>query len=390
VRLAYGYASRVVLIGCSAGSQSRYAAVTGHFDALCRLLVDGLRWGLDRDNCVVLLDPAGEDEVDLVLKTAGDGVGRGGLLLVYYAGPVALDRSDGLSLELPAARMAYARLRWRLRHNEASRRILILDCADATAGAAAIAEAAVVERANLLVQATPPGSPHQLSLTAGLIELLEGGLRHGPHLIDLQSAHRVLAERLGAAGAPVPVLRAYGPGESGVMVYNPALHRTGRIGQVLLAGASAARADVDRAVILILRYAKEEGAVGLILNRPGPDPAPELPPAWAGATPEPAVVFDGGPVPHEGYIPLALLRTGTEVPSRFQGVDGRLGILPLTGRPAGDAVERLRLFRGYLGWGPGELEADLADEVLVPVDAGPEVVFSNDPEELWHKLRTSA
>jgi len=136
-----------------------------------------------------------------------------------------------------------------------------------------------------------------------------------------------------------------------------------------------------------VRYDKDLGALGLVLNRPGTEQARPLTSPGTATLSEPPVVFAGGPVLHEGYIQLALLGATATPPVRFFPVAGRLGTIAAP--PAEDAVELLRLFRGYLGWGPGELEADLAAGVLVPTDAGFDEAFSSEPEELWHRLRAT-
>jgi putative transcriptional regulator len=131
--------------------------------------------------------------------------------------------------------------------------------------------------------------------------------------------------------------------------------------------------------------------LGVIVNQPGAEPAYPLAPNWAGVFTEPAVVFAGGPVLHEGYIPLALLRSGVEAPRRFREVAGRLGTIPLSanGPATTSRIERFRLFNGYLGWGPGGLEADLAREVLLPSDKNAEMVFCDDPARLWDRIQAS-
>jgi putative transcriptional regulator len=85
---------------------------------------------------------------------------------------------------------------------------------------------------------------------------------------------------------------------------------------------------------------------------------------------EPAVIFDGGPVSNrevDGYIAVALLRPNVAAPVRFRQIRDRLGTISLAADPeqVGPALSELRLYSGYLGWGPKQLEADLDEGRLV-------------------------
>ena len=50
------------------------------------------------------------------------------------------------------------------------------------------------------------------------------------------------------------------------------------------------------------------------------------------------------------------------------------------------AIPRARVFAGYSGWGPGQLEAELAEPSWIVVPAQPDDVFATDPDELWRDV----
>jgi len=50
------------------------------------------------------------------------------------------------------------------------------------------------------------------------------------------------------------------------------------------------------------------------------------------------------------------------------------------------ATARRRIFAGYAGWGPGQLEAELEREDWIVEPALPEDVFAEDPFELWSRV----
>jgi putative transcriptional regulator len=49
-------------------------------------------------------------------------------------------------------------------------------------------------------------------------------------------------------------------------------------------------------------------------------------------------------------------------------------------------LERLRVFAGYAGWAPGQLELEIAQGAWFTVDAEPKDVFTDDPGGLWHAV----
>jgi putative transcriptional regulator len=368
--LAHGFASRAVLVGSSAADSVGRDAIRQRLEDLRDLLVDPVRWGLDRDNCVVLVDPE-TDELERAVETAGKSVNIGGLVFVHYVGPVRLTPVEGLMFALPGQQhFPYESLRWYVKDSLGAQ-LVVLDCLDPPAEAAAIADAAIFEGLRLIVHA--PAGAREPGLTDRLIDLLDHGVPHGPSRLGLRAVHDLFRD-----GSSV-VVRA-GLTDDLALIRNPALHLADREGQIVLSAGGVTRAERDRAVILILRYDKKIGAFGLVLNRPGTEPAPA--PNWPGAAHEPEVVFDGGPVAHEGYITLALLREAAEEPAQFRRIGSRLGTLPLTCRPADGIVERCRLFRGYVGWGPDQLEADIADDSVVLAEMDLNVVFGIEMEEL--------
>lgn len=374
MRPAHGFASRAVLIGSSGGVPARRAAIVEQLTGLRTLLVDSVRWGLDEDNCSLLIDPETDAEIKLALVTAAGGVSRGGLLFVHYVGPVRLNAPDDLRLTFPRRSFEYEKIRWWVKFNRSTRRLVILDCRDAGADAEAIAEAANYERGVLMVHAPGPDDDGA-DFTGHVVDVLDRGQPHGPNLLGPQALRQTFGGTL--------AVRPQGTADSFALIRNPALFHADREGQILLTEGGVTGAG-DDAVILILRYDREGGTLGVVLNRPGSGPV--VTPNWPGAVHEPAAVFDGGPVQHEGFIPLALLHAGAEPPPTFRpiGRDGesRLGTLPLTTRPADRVVERFRLFRGYVGWGPGELEADIASGSVALGQVDLDLVLGVAPEAL--------
>ena len=142
--------------------------------------------------------------------------------------------------------------------------------------------------------------------------------------------------------------------------------------------------NFSRTVILMLEHG-DEGALGLVLNRPSELDLDVPLPGWAAPAASPAVVFVGGPVAPGAALCLARFRAGSE--GGLPLLD-RVGTMDLNGDPdeVVAEVEQLRVFAGYAGWGPGQLEAEILTGSWLVVDAADDDALSPDPERLWHAV----
>lgn len=157
-----------------------------------------------------------------------------------------------------------------------------------------------------------------------------------------------------------------------------------RAGIFLYAAPSLGDPNFSETVVLLVQHGSQ-GAMGLIVNRPTETTAAEAMPGTA----LPGLrVYRGGPVQSEAI--LVLLRGKRAPDSALRVIDGVF----MSGRPkdleaaarGGPAVDRVRLYAGYAGWGAGQLEQEirLGGWVIGPADA--EAVFAREPEALWRKV----
>lgn len=154
-------------------------------------------------------------------------------------------------------------------------------------------------------------------------------------------------------------------------------------GQLLIAGPTLVDPNFWRTVVLIGEH-NEEGALGVVLNRPATVTVDEAAPALSPLVHQGESVFIGGPVQPESAVVLA----DVEHPD-FAGliVFGSIGFLMGEVDPqALDGVRRARVFAGYAGWGAGQLEAEMEDESWIVEPAWPEDVFTDQPEGLWSSV----
>ena len=145
-------------------------------------------------------------------------------------------------------------------------------------------------------------------------------------------------------------------------------------GKLLVALPVLRDANFDRTVVFMLAHG-EEGAVGVVLNRPSLMPLTEPLPRWSPLASEPAVVFFGGPVGKGDAIGLG------ETAEAVDTVD-----LHLEPDAIDPPVERVRIYSGYAGWGEGQLEDEISGGAWVVVDAEPGDVMTDDPEGLWPEV----
>jgi putative transcriptional regulator len=166
-------------------------------------------------------------------------------------------------------------------------------------------------------------------------------------------------------------------------------------GRLLVATPALGDSNFERSVVLVLDH-DEDGALGIVINRPTPVDVAEVLPVWQPLATEPGVLFQGGPVALDSALGLALVPgEGEDEPLGWRRVVGRLGLVDLDVPPEVLAAEvtRLRIFAGYAGWGAGQLEDELAEGAWYVVEArfgagGDDAgdPFSEAPEDLWRQV----
>ena len=153
-------------------------------------------------------------------------------------------------------------------------------------------------------------------------------------------------------------------------------------GYLLVSSPALVDPNFRRTVVLMTHH-DEEGAVGLVLSRPSELRVAEAVPDLAELPDADGLVYVGGPVQPEAVVVLV------EIEGESADADPIVGSVAYM-RPGADLEElgatRARVFAGYSGWGPGQLEAELEEPSWIVVSAEPDDVFASDPDELWRKV----
>ena len=122
-----------------------------------------------------------------------------------------------------------------------------------------------------------------------------------------------------------------------------------------------------------------EGALGLVLNRPTDIPVGDQLPEWAPACAAPACLYIGGPVEPDNALGL-----GEGPPDRSEMIVGLVGAVDFAGRP--EDYRSVRIFAGYAGWGPSQLDLEVSRGDWIVVDALVEDVTTAVPDSLWREV----
>jgi len=129
-----------------------------------------------------------------------------------------------------------------------------------------------------------------------------------------------------------------------------------------------------RTVVLIVEHG-DEGAFGVVLNRPSETTVGEAVPALADVAGEEEPVRIGGPVATESVVVIGTFEDPAVSP---KAIVGGLGVVD----PSATAgVTRARVYAGHSGWSAGQLENEMEREAWLVEDAEPDDPFL--AEDAW-------
>ena len=149
-------------------------------------------------------------------------------------------------------------------------------------------------------------------------------------------------------------------------------------GSLLVATPALLDPNFARTVVLVAEHG-EEGAMGVVLNRPSETSVGDAVPELASLAGDEQPLFVGGPVARDAVLALA------EVDDPEDASELVLGDIGFVQDPD-VAARRGRVFLGYAGWEAGQIESELVEQSWIVVAAEPDDVFSDEPDDLWSRV----
>jgi len=160
-------------------------------------------------------------------------------------------------------------------------------------------------------------------------------------------------------------------------------------GTFLAAGPDMLDPNFMHAVVLICQHSNE-GAYGLIVNRPTGQTSETVLAEHPLLREQSVPIFQGGPV---GLDTLQIVhRVAEHVPGGVELIDniwigGNLtDVASYVEEAPAEAARNVRLFLGYAGWSPGQLELELALGSWLPAPSHADCIFSADTDSVWRDV----
>lgn len=154
-------------------------------------------------------------------------------------------------------------------------------------------------------------------------------------------------------------------------------------GQLLISSGGLFDPNFRHTVVLVGEH-NAEGALGVVLNRAMDVTVADAIPVLAPLVGPDALLFEGGPVQRASPVLLAELAHPELADVLVFGTVGFLvGAVAEDVRPG---IVRARVYAGYSGWGPGQLEREMGEGAWILEPAREEDVFTDDPDTLWSRV----
>lgn len=147
-------------------------------------------------------------------------------------------------------------------------------------------------------------------------------------------------------------------------------------GSILVAHPALRDPAFRRTVIFLSHHSSDEGATGLVLNRPLEQTLKKMP-----GLPE-VPIYYGGPVEAENILLASLQWRDHPTVVAFRAFVGRTGEESI----ADDWLPGLRAFAGYAGWSSGQLESEIAEQAWIVITPTREIVEMPAPAEIWRSI----
>ena len=161
-------------------------------------------------------------------------------------------------------------------------------------------------------------------------------------------------------------------------------------GSFLVASPHLRDPNFCQTVVLMCEHGSG-GSLGLVVNRRTEHHIMDVLPQTSGLHERAGLVYSGGPVQKDNL--LILHRVSKLVPESqpiFDGVclGGDLTALEEVSSE-GEQTDLVRVYMGYAGWAPGQLQFELSGGSWIVLPADLRLVFARDPQQMWANVMRS-
>lgn len=154
-------------------------------------------------------------------------------------------------------------------------------------------------------------------------------------------------------------------------------------GRLLISSGGLFDPNFRHTVVLIGQH-NADGALGVVLNRALDVTVQEAVPVLSHLVPAGEPLFQGGPVqPASPVLLVELAQPELADILIFGSVGFLVGEISADVQPD---IVRARVFAGYSGWGPGQLEEEMAGDTWILDPAREDDVFTDAPDLLWSRI----
>ena len=158
-------------------------------------------------------------------------------------------------------------------------------------------------------------------------------------------------------------------------------------GRFLVATDNLAQSSFKETVIFVTHFSSR-GATGIAINRPANIPMKEAFPSVEELKNIDDSIFLGGPVKTDGiFVLMKTKRPHAGMREVIDNIYFTVGInAVIHGAPKSVEGEATRAYAGYSGWAPGQLQAEIERGDWIIVEADPNIIFDENPDNIWKQL----
>ena len=153
-------------------------------------------------------------------------------------------------------------------------------------------------------------------------------------------------------------------------------------GSILLSHPSLRDPNFLRSIVFLSTHSKENGSLGVILNRPTGKTLGELDSSFSGNSLAATAVYEGGPVEKEKLIIAAWEWMENNSFKLHFGIDCEKASIISKANPNAELV----CFAGHSGWSPGQLELELDENAWVVSKLDKETFAHREDHSLWKNI----